>query len=63
MNKELKRAIVNWLLDNETEWQRVTTCYDKFRQYIYTDAGDYVFGGESVSEFIRKADKLLYRDF
>lgn len=63
MNKELKRAIINWLLDNETEWQRVTTCYDEFRQYIYTDAGNYTFGGENISEFIRKADKLLYRDF
>lgn len=35
MYKELKKAILDWLLDNENEWQRVNACHKKFRAYIY----------------------------
>lgn len=26
MCKELKQAIINWLLENENQWQRVNAC-------------------------------------
>lgn len=61
MHKELKRAIINWLLDNENEWQRVLTCSKEFRPYIYNADGNYLIGGKEVMEFIENADNLLYR--
>ena len=60
MHKELKRAIVNWLLDNENEWQRVSACHKEFRPYIYNADGDYLIGGKEVSDFIVNVDKMLY---
>lgn len=63
MNKELKKAIINWLIDNENEWQRVNSCRNYFRWYIYNSDGNYLIGGKEVAEFISNADKLLYRQF
>lgn len=60
MNKELKKVIVNWLLDNENEWQRVNKCHEEFRSYIYDDEGNYLIGGEIVSNFISEIDKVIY---
>ena len=60
MNKELKKAIILWLLGHEYEWQRVNACYEAFRPYIYNVDGNYLIGGEIVSNFISQADKLLY---
>ncbi len=60
MHKELKRAIINWLLDNENEWQRVNTCKEEFRPYIYNAEGNYLIGGKEVADFIVNVDKTLY---
>ena len=60
MHKDLKKAIVNWLLDNENAWQRTNACHHEFRPYIYNSDGNYLIGGQEVSEFIHEADKLLY---
>lgn len=62
-DKELKKVILLWLLEHENEWQRVNTCIDEFRNYIYSDNGNYLIGGKNVASFIEKADKLLYGDF
>ena len=61
MNKELKRAIVNWLLDNKNTWNRVNECTKEFSQYIYNANGNYCIGGKEVAEFIREIDKILYK--
>lgn len=60
MYKELKKAIMNWLLENENQWQRVNACREAFRPYIYDADGNHLIGGEIVSKFITDADKLLY---
>ena len=60
MHKDLKRAIVAWLLDNENCWQRVNNCREVFRPYIYTVNGDYLIGGEDVANFISNIDKVLF---
>ena len=60
MFKELKQAILNWLLENENEGQRINACVKAFRAYIYDENGNYLIGGQIVSEFIKDADKLLY---
>lgn len=60
MYKELKKEILNWLLENENEFNRVVSCYEHFREYIYNSEGNYLIGGEQVADFIKKADKLIY---
>lgn len=61
MKKELKKAIIDWLFENENEWQRRTACNKEFKPYIFhPTTGDYLIGGFEVSEFITKADELIY---
>lgn len=60
MCKELKKEIILWFLEHENEWQRVNACNDEFRNYIYSDNGNFLIGGENVHNFIVKADKLIY---
>jgi hypothetical protein len=59
MHKELKKAIVNFILDNEKEFQLNNLAISKFRPYIYDSNGDYLFGGQDVIDFITDAIKLL----
>ena len=61
MQKDLKKAIIKWLLENENKWQRLNSCKEEFRNYIYDDEGNYLIGGEDVSDFIDKADDLIYK--
>ena len=60
MQKELKKAIIKWLLENENKWQRLNSCKEEFRNYMYDNEGNYLIGGEDVSDFIDKADDLIY---
>lgn len=60
MYKELKKVIINWLLENENEFNRITACKKHFRQYIYDDKGKYIIGGLNTAQFIENTDKLLY---
>lgn len=60
MHKELKKEIIKWLLENENRWQRLNACTKEFRNYIYNDEGNYLIGGEEVSNFIEEADDLIY---
>ena len=64
MKRELKIAIINWLLDNENAWQRVNTCKEYFKPYIYKADGSYndLIGGKEVGKFISDADRLLYSE-
>lgn len=59
MNLELKKAIFNYMADNQNEFQLVNSTTKKFSQYLYTPEGEYCFGGKAVSEFICQVDKLL----
>lgn len=59
MNKELKRDIVNFILDNEREFQLPNVTVDNFRNYIYDNKGEYLIGGEDVIDFIKKEIELL----
>lgn len=61
MNKELKRAIVNFIFDNEKEFQIVNATMNKFSKYIYDIDGEYLIGGEVVSQFIDDAIELLIK--
>lgn len=59
MKKELKRAIINFILDNEKEFQLTNTTTKEFRNYIYNEKGEHLIGGEDVYNFIKDAITLL----
>ena len=59
MNTELKRAIVNFIIDNEKEFQIHNETMVKFRTYIYDTEGEHLIGGDEVYNFISDAIKLL----
>lgn len=59
MNLELKKAIVNFMLENSKEFQLLNTTKEIFRQYIYTAEGNFCIGGQEVSEFINNFYKLI----
>ena len=60
MNNELKKAIVNYMLDNHGLYQIVAETVKNFRQYIYTENGDYCYGGKVVYNFISSFDRLSH---
>jgi len=62
MKLELKQAILNWLINNYNEFNRLNNCITYFKEFIYDSEGNYLkYGiGREVAEFIEKADKLLY---
>ena len=61
MQKELKKEIIKWLLENENKWQRLNSCKEEFRNYIYDSKGNFLIGGEDVSNFINEANDLIYK--
>lgn len=60
MNKLLKVAIINWLLQNEKTWNRINACTENFKEYIYNKEGNFLIGGKETHNFIKKADELIY---
>ena len=59
MNTELKKAIVNFIFERESEFQLKNATIEKFRPYIYYPEGNYLIGGEEVSKFIDEIIKIL----
>ena len=59
MTKELKQAIINYIFENEKEFQLTNSVKMKFRPYIYDADGNYLIGGEEVYDFIIEAIKLI----
>ena len=59
MNKQLKKAIVDFILDNDKVFNLRNIVSEKFRAYIYDSQGEYLIGGEEVSIFIYGAVFLL----
>ena len=52
MQTELKRLIINFMLDNENEFQLTNKTIKEFDQYVYTPEGAHCIGGEEVRGFI-----------
>lgn len=59
MNTELKKAIIDFMFDNSSNFQSINQATYKFRPYIFDPSGNYLIGGEKVSSFIHEVDKLL----
>lgn len=61
MKTELKKAIVDFIFENEKEFQINNAVTQKFRPYIYDPDGNFLIGGDEVYEFIKDAIKLIIR--
>lgn len=59
MESELKRAIIDFMFENQHESQLLNVTGKEFYQYIYTPDGDHCIGGKKVSEFINAIEKLI----
>ena len=59
MKKELKQVIINFIFDNEKDYQLKNNTIKEFGIYIYKPDGNYLIGGEDVSDFIGKAISLI----
>lgn len=59
MNRELKKAILDWLYEHPDAWQRTNACREAFRPYLYDYNGNWLIGAEEIDEFISKAAKLI----
>lgn len=59
MRTELQKAITEWIFDNLNQWQLINSCIEHFRAYIYDSTGNYLIGGEDVSNFIEEFIKLI----
>ena len=59
MQYSLMKAIFNFLIDNKNEFNLHNATKSHFKPYIYDDKGEYLIGGEQVSEFISDAIKLI----
>jgi len=55
----LKQTIINYIFDNINKFQLVNATREYFRHYIYDPKGEHLIGGETVSDFITDACKLL----
>lgn len=56
---EFKKAVIDWLFENQNEFQIINSCIEHFRMYIYDSNGNYLIGGEIRANFIRDAIKLV----
>ena len=59
MNIQLKKAIFNYMVDNNNLFNLVNNTIEHFKQYIYLPDGNYCIGGAEVSDFIKSVEKLL----
>jgi len=58
MNDKLKNAIINFVIDNQKEFQLINATVEKFRTYIYNSDGNYLIDDKDISEFIKDFIKL-----
>lgn len=59
MRKELKKAILTFIFENEKDFQLLNRTSNEFAAYMYDSSGNYLIGGEDVAKFINDAIKLL----
>ena len=59
MKKELKKAIISFMLENEKDSQLLNITNNEFRAYIYDSKGQFLIGGKDVTNFILMAEKLI----
>jgi len=61
MQYSLMKAIFNFIIDHKDEFQIHNRTTQEFKAYIFDDKGEYLIGGEQVSEFISDSIKLMQK--
>jgi len=56
---QIKKQIINYIFENQDEFQLTNATINNFREYIYNKEGNYLTGGELIANFIRKAIDLI----
>lgn len=59
MRLELKKAILNYMIENINCFNLLNQTVEHFRCYIYDKDGEHLIGGSAVYEFIKDAEFLL----
>lgn len=59
MNKTLQKVIIEYIFDNQNDFQLINATLQEFREYIYNSEGEYLIGGPRVANFIKQAIKLI----
>lgn len=52
IHPELKKAIVNYILENINTFNLNNIVRENFREYVYDMNGDYLINGKNISDFI-----------
>lgn len=61
MQYSLMQHIFNFIIENRNEFQLHNATSQKFRAYIYDEAGEFLIGGKQVSDFISDAIVLMHK--
>lgn len=62
MRLELKQAIIKYIFDKINCFNLTNQTTEHFSEYIYDKTGNYLIGGEKVSQFIDDAIKLIKKE-
>lgn len=52
IHPELKRDIIDYILENINTFNLNNLVTENFREYIYDSNGDYLINGKNISDFI-----------
>ncbi len=63
MRFELKKAIIEWMVENVSLFQLTNNTREHFKEYIYTSDGQYLIGGKQVSDFISDMSDILTKKY
>ena len=59
MKIELKKTIINYIIENNNLFNRMNNTVNHFKRYIYDENGEYMIWGEEVYDFIKKINELI----
>lgn len=59
MLTELKKAIFDYIVENENQRQRLNRAVSHFKMYIYDENGEFLIWGREVYDWICKINDLI----
>lgn len=59
MLTQLKKAIFDYIVENENQRQRLNNAVSHFERYIYDEKGEFLIWGREVYDWICKINDLI----
>ena len=56
---ELKKAIIDFIIEHNTTWNRLNFTVDKFRAYIFDSDGNFLIWGREIYDRIHSINDLI----